>query len=74
MVISECVPLEFKWQRAKPARLTPLHTAIPTTTVDSIMRPFLLYSLFLVPFTFVLAQVSSLINYFSGRTTLDDVT
>jgi hypothetical protein len=38
------------------------------------MRPFLFYSLFLVPFTAVLAQVSSPTLYFSSRTTLDDVT
>jgi hypothetical protein len=50
------------------------NTAIPTATVDSIMRPFLFYSLFLVPFTTVLAQVSSPTLYFSSCTTLDDVT
>jgi len=78
MMISVCVPLEFKWRRAKPARhasrLARNNTAIPTTTVVSIMRPFLFYSLFLVPFTAVLAQVSSPTLYFSSRTTLDDVT
>ena len=75
MVISVCVPLEFKWRRAKPARhasrLAPCsapwnNTAIPTTTVDSIMRLFLFYSLFLVPFTTVLAQVSSPTLYVSS--------
>ena len=38
------------------------------------MRPFLFYSLFLVPFTTVLAQVSSTALYYSSRTTLLDVT
>jgi hypothetical protein len=77
--VSGSVPLEFKWRRARPARLTHLaqartskNTPIPTKTAVSIMRPFLFYSLFLVPFTTVLAQVSSL--YFASRTTLDDVT
>ena len=38
------------------------------------MRLFLFYSLFLVPFTAVLAQVSSSTLYFPSRTTLLDVT
>jgi hypothetical protein len=57
MMISVSGPLALKWQwqlRAKP--LNPTLAFNPAITT---MRLFLFFSLFLVPFTTVLAQVSS---------------